>query len=377
MRVWAGLVTLAVAAMACGTTTQPGPDIAATVQATEARVSAVEATVTALEATIAARFETLALPTATPVPAPEPTPQPPDPPAISFTHTLNTVYYTVSGRTTDEIFGSVESNGPDFQGVSQGQFTSGLTQSAPSYESTFLDGRDSCALQSVMINVDLVVTLPRHSNTSSLPNLQLTRWQNFVDRVAEHEQRHVDIYVETIEGFKNTVEDLPQTFSDCNALEARLASIWERQLALDDEQQNAFHESEEQLARTASEPLQERIDANALKLAELQDELTLSALQITQYQTQIDDLAESISDYDARLLRNLQARLSGRLTAAAQADTFTADSLSRARRRLNDGRNELIGDLNELVQQHNETVEESNRLIKQANLVIDQLAWLR
>jgi predicted secreted Zn-dependent protease len=45
------------------------------------------------------------------------------------------------------------------------------------------------------ITLNLVVTLPQHDQLNELSQDIRTNWQRFAARVAAHEQRHVDIYL--------------------------------------------------------------------------------------------------------------------------------------------------------------------------------------
>ena len=301
-----------------------------------------------------------------------PTP-PPNPPGIRLTYSLDTVYYPVTGTTTQEIFDSVKANGPDSELELQGRFTSGLTESDSSYRSEFVDHGDYCELQSAVANLDLVVTLPQHSAPSSLSDLQLGRWQDFADGVAVHEQHHVDIYIERIEAFKESLESFPERFSDCDSLESTIASAWELEKVLTDREQEAFHESEEQLSQRVREPVQQQIDENELKLAEYQDALTQLSLEIEELNSQIDDFEESMQPYDARIsaIKDLYPDL------VLPQDTFDEyRQLIVEWNRINDLRNGAVTQLNSLVDQHDRAVDELNRLTEQTIQLIDQLNWL-
>ena len=286
---------------------------------------------------------------------------------------MSTVYYSVTGTTTEEIFDSVESNGPDVAEETEGHFTSGLAESDSSYKIELLDYGESCELQSAVINLDLVVTLPQHSAPSSLSNLQLRRWEEFAEGVAVHEQIHVDIYTEGAEAFKNGVEHLGERFSDCDALEASVSSIWEVETILTDQKQERFHESEEQLSQRLREPARQQIDHNELEMAALQDELTQVSSEIDELKLQIDDIDGSIQPYDARMAA-IEDQYPDLVLPSDTFDEF--ERLHEEWNGLNDFRNGLVTQVNALVEQHNLIVEESDRLTEQTNQLIDELVWL-
>ncbi len=194
-------------------------------------------------------------------------------PRIRFDSSFETVYYLVSGTTTSAIFDSVESQGPDYEQETAGQFTAGLTENNSSYEVQFLDYGRSCGLRSAVVSLRIVVTLPQHSNTSSLSDLQRQRWLEFTKGVEVHEQTHVDIHIRRTEAFKKRMEGLSQRFSDCETLESSLRAVWDLEAALNDEQQEAFHEAEEQISRRLRDPVQLQIDGNKIRLTEFEASL--------------------------------------------------------------------------------------------------------
>ena len=188
---------------------------------------------------------------------------------VSLVQSLDTDYYLVTGTTTRDIFDSVKANGPDAGTLAKGHFTSGLTESAASYSYGFIDQGESCELQDVEVELGLVVTLPRHSDSASLSTVQLGRWQEFVEGVRVHEQTDVDIYIEGIEAFEQRVRGLPQEFTTCEDLEASLSTAWETEQALTGSNQEAFHQSEEQRSLELRGPVQQHIDDNKLAMADL------------------------------------------------------------------------------------------------------------
>ena len=314
-------------------------------------------------------------------PAPEPaaedietpTPSQSDVRNVRLIRSLDTVYYPVTGTTTRDIFDSVEANGPDTGREVQGHFTSGLSESAPSYSFERIDYGDSCGLRSVVITHDLVVTLPQHSSTSSLSALQLGRWREFVSQVAAHEQRHVDIHVERLDSFKSAVEHLSETFSDCDTLGSRLRAVWDQESELDGQQQDAFHEEEELVSQRLRGPVQEQIGANEIALGQLQEELTSTSLEIESLNVEIDDIGRLIEPYDAEIAAVKEQYPDLKLPEGPFREY---ERVFTERNRLNALRNDAIAELNALVDKHNRTVEEANKLAEQTNRLIDELNWL-
>ena len=292
---------------------------------------------------------------------------------VSLTTSVDTVYYQVRGETTEEIFDSIEANGPDYETVIEGMFTAGLTHAESSYQSEFFDRGTSCGLRSVDIDLRLTVTLPQHSGLSALGDPQLSRWIDHTEMIAAHEQRHVDIHIESIEGFRRTLEDFPTEFSDCDSLRSSLASAWSLEETLDNQAQDDFHQSEDQLSRTLRRPVQAQIDQNEAELDKLQSTLDQLSSETEELKAQIAAVDESMRPYDITMTA-IQAQYPD---LVLPTDAFREyERLAGDWNALNDQRNGLITLVSVLVDQHNRTVREFNRLTEQTGQLIEELAWL-
>lgn len=292
---------------------------------------------------------------------------------IRLTISRDTVYYLVSGETTKEIFDSVEANGPDYGVVTKGRFASGLTEVEPSYKWEFLDYATYCELKSVDINVRLVVTLPKHTTPQALSDLQLSRWKDFADGVAVHEQNHVDIYIDRIEAFKKELESFPEKFLDCDSLESSLVLAWESEWILAEQEQDAFHLTEEQLSQHLRQPVQMQIDQNESDLGQLQYKLDSLSSEINALILNIDDIERSTLPYEARM-DAIQDQYPDLVLPSVIFDEY--EGLRAELERLINLQNEVVNHENDLVQQYNRTTEEFNRLTEQTNQLIDELTWL-
>jgi predicted secreted Zn-dependent protease len=122
-----------------------------------------------------------------------PPPAPPRQPVVVDT-SVSTRYYPVRGTTTPTIFAAIDANGLV---ETSGQRALGLTSSEWKLTSGDVDVRAvPCVFPSLTVTLHLVVMLPRHETPDDLPADLRDRWERFVARVAAHEQRHVDIYLE-------------------------------------------------------------------------------------------------------------------------------------------------------------------------------------
>ena len=363
--------------LACGTASNPVPDAltenGAKTSPTQPTATPSPTPTTTLTPAIEATPTSMATPPRTPEPTWTPTPTPLPTPSVQLKQTLDTVYYLVTGTTTKAIFDSIERNGPDLVEAGPWHFASGQTESNASLESQGLDYGEFCVLQSAEINLDLIVTLPQHSNPSSLSNLLIKRWQAFAEGVAAHEQTHVDIYIERIESLLARLEDFSERFSDCDSLEAQLHSIQDEERLVIDRQQEAFHESEVRLSEGVRQPAKQRIDDNKLKLAEYQVELDRLTSDIEVLKIEIADFETAMERYDAIIA-----------TIKKQYPTLVLPSGTLAQYiRLVDGRNslsclrsEVATNVNPVIEQYGRIVEDHIRLTEQTNQLIDRLPWL-
>ena len=88
-----------------------------------------------------------------------------------------------------------------------------------------------CSPESMTITLKLVVTLPRHDQLNDLSQDIRTNWQRFAARVAAHEQRHVDIYLDGAKTTKTRMEAILKKWSSCSALENVIRRLWAGQQA--------------------------------------------------------------------------------------------------------------------------------------------------
>ena len=294
-------------------------------------------------------------------------------PEVRFTTSVETVYYNVQGRTTQEIFNSVEEDGPEFEGLGDGKFASGLTEDQSSFKWEFLEFNTHCELELVEISVNLVVTLPEHAEPEALSAEQSARWQAFAAEVAVHEQRHVDIHLDRMASFKSTIETFSTRFSDCETLGSRVELAWEAERALDEQQQEAFHQSEEQRTQRVTRPIQEQVDINQEALARLKQ-------QLNQLSTETGQRTSTIAELEARaepFLRGMESIRRQYPSLMLPPDVFESfQRLQDEWNDLNDQRTALVEEINRQVTLRNQTVDAINRLVEETNLLLEDIAWL-
>jgi predicted secreted Zn-dependent protease len=255
-----------------------------------------------------------------------PPPAPPRQPVVVET-SVSTRYYPVRGTTTPTIFAAIDANGLV---ETSGQRALGLTSSEWKLTSGDVDVRAvPCVFPSLTVTLHLVVMLPRHETPDDLPADLRDRWERFVARVAAHEQRHIDIYLEGAQAMKARLE-ATRTAVSCADLEKAIDAAWRAQQADIERAQAEFHAEDETRARSEREALQARLDGTRARLEPMDAEI-----------------------------RRLDAEL---------ADL---------RRQVDAGRADLVAQHNALAGRRGARADEYNRLAADANGLIDALNWVR
>jgi predicted secreted Zn-dependent protease len=238
-----------------------------------------------------------------------------------------TNYYPVRGTTTSAIFAAIDANGLV---ETSGQRALGLTSADWTLSSGDVDVRAvPCVFPSLAVTLRLVVMLPRHETPDALPADLRDRWDRFVARVAAHEQRHVDIYLEGAQAMKARLEATRTTVS-CADLEKGIDAAWRAQQADIERAQAAFHSEDETRARSEREALQARLDSTRARLEPMDAD-------IRRFDVELADL----------------------------------------RRQVDAGRADLVAQHNALAERRGALAEEYNRVVADANGLIDALNWAR
>jgi predicted secreted Zn-dependent protease len=255
-----------------------------------------------------------------------PPPASPRQPAVVET-SVSTTYYPVRGTTTAAIFAAIDANGLV---ETSGQRAVGVTSAEWKLTSGDVDVRAvPCVFPSLTVMLHLVVTLPRHETPDHLTGDLRGRWERFVARVAAHERRHVDIYLEGAKAMKARLE-ATRTAVSCADLEKAIDAEWRAQQADIARAQAEFHSADEATARSERDELQ----------------------------TRLDGIRARLEPVDAEIRR---------------LDTELAD----LRRQVDAGRADLVAQHNALAGRRGALAEEYNRLVADTNGLIDALNWAR
>ena len=294
-------------------------------------------------------------------------------PEVHLNTSLDTVYYSVRGLTTEEIFNSVEVDGPELEGLGDGKFASGLTVDKSSFKWEFLEYDSYCDLEVVEISVNLVVTLPEHVDPGTLSAEQSSRWLTFAEEVAVHEQHHVDIHIDRMKSFKSTIETFSTRFSDCGTLGSRIELAWEVERALDEQQQEEFHLSEEVRTHRVTQPIQERVDRNQAEMARLEQLLTDMSAEIRNLRSAIAEVGVQSDSF----MQGMKAIQKEYPSLTLPPDVFvTFQNMLGEWNSLNELRNDLVKELNQQIDLRNQSVGAVNLLVGETNLLLEEIAWL-
>lgn len=200
----------------------------------------------------------------------------PTPASVDLLVTEREQFYDVSGLSTEDILRSVERSGPTHFGTQ----ASGTTHS--SWDLQWAVERSSaCRISSMRITLELLVTLPRHSEAAVLeataPELA-ANWRRFVEAVRVHEQEHVDIERERARGTRAAMTELANRLLGCDALRAEVDRIWEDGRGRADGLHRAFDEDDRRRIQALRAPINQQIDR--LEASIDAADTTLSALDV-------------------------------------------------------------------------------------------------
>jgi predicted secreted Zn-dependent protease len=223
-------------------------------------------------------------------------PAAPPPPVVVTTSTA-TEYYPVRGTTAAAIFDEIDRNGLVEK---SGQRAIGVTS-----VDWKLASEGPCHAPSLTITLRLVVTLPRHEQPEVLRGDVRRHWERFAARVAAHEQRHVDIFLDGANAMKASMETTRAGGASCAEVERAVDELWTRGQAEIDRAQEQFHAEDSAKSKAERGPMLADLDASKARLAALEadmrrpgasrDEQAKLADEYNQLIAAINDLIEGLN----------------------------------------------------------------------------------
>jgi predicted secreted Zn-dependent protease len=293
---------------------------------------------------------------------------------IELDTSLEKTYYDVEGTTTESIFSHIERNGPT---DGEGKRGSGLTSVVWGYEwqggpeSASCPACDSeCSIRSMTIKAEMVVTLPQHVDEDSLPPEIRGEWDAYAGSVAQHEQTHVDIYLDGAGAMREAMLAIGPMAS-CDELEVSIEQVWDEQQAQINNQQAVFHQQEFDRLAQQRAPIAAQIDANRAKINDLRSQVTTLDGVVTALRNEIDSLITAINDVDAQIK---EINESSESSEDKQAKLIV---LIQHRNALQASHNNAVDEHNAALAQREPVVAQRNQLINATNDLVDEFNWTR
>jgi predicted secreted Zn-dependent protease len=286
---------------------------------------------------------------------------------IELKTTLSTTYYDVDGLSTEAIFNYIERYGPT---DGEGKRGSGLTSVVWGYDWQGGPEGNDCAIRSMTIRAEMVVTLPRHVRSEQLPGPIRANWQKYAESVAEHEQTHVDIYEDGAGMLQQNMAKIgPQ--SSCDRLESEIKRVWTEGQNLINAQQASFHSDEYARLARQREPLSARIDQNRAEIARLQRQIDGVTRQLRDLSSEIEALASDIDDIDDQVKKINESQQSPQ---DKQAQLVV---LLQHRNALQVRHNAAVDEHNAILAARNDAAKIRDGLITETNQLVEQFNWTR
>jgi predicted secreted Zn-dependent protease len=284
----------------------------------------------------------------------------------------STKYYSVRGTTPGAIFDDIKRNGL-FD--SKNRPAVGLTSGEVSIDWNGIETQPlHCTSGTMTITVTLVITLPQHNQLNDLSEDVRTNWQRFAARVAAHEQRHADTYLNGAKALKTRLETALMTVSPCEHLKNRVRSIWFAQQAEIEEQQDQFHVDDEAKIRNDQKPLQAEVDVNQARLAAITSDMRDLEQTLAGLKPQHDALQTRIDAVKAEMATS---HASPANCSQSQFTTPEIQTLCQQYRTLIVAHNTLVDRHNEAASRGSGLADEYNRLVAITNGLIEALNWMR
>lgn len=289
---------------------------------------------------------------------------------IVLSSNSSTKYYNVTGTTTVDIFDSIDRNGPRNDKNEKG---SGLTAASWAYRWQPQNSPDGCIIASMTISLDIVVTLPKHTNEASLSEPLQQKWDQFEASVAKHEQTHVDI---NLDGAKTIREKMAgiKSASNCDSLSKQVDALWNTEQQTIEAKQNSFHAGEDARIAALRAPLQSQIDVNRARIATLASQIQGLDGSLATMNSDLTNVSNQLDALKGQIDAILEKYPSGNLPA----DVFSQyEDLRRLYNALAPNFNQLVAQYNSSIAQRNQVADEHDKLVDATNVLVDQFNWAR
>lgn len=286
---------------------------------------------------------------------------------IDLKTTLETTYYDVDGLTTEAIFSYIERNGPT---DGEGKRGSGLTSVVWGYEWQAGPESNDCAIGSMTIKADMVVTLPRHIHEEQLPAGVRSHWDAYAKGVETHEQTHVQIYEDGAQELRRSMAKIgPQ--KTCDQLESEIKRVWTEGQNRINARQASFHSDEYARLARQREPLSDKIDDNRAEIGSLQRQIDALGRKIRDLSGDISELEGDIGTIDEQVKK---VNESSQSPQDKQAQLVV---LLQQRNALQVRHNDDVEEHNQALDGRAALVKQRDDLINATNDLVDLFNWTR
>ena len=147
----------------------------------------------------------------------------------------NYIYYSVSGQSLDEIYGSMVRKGPSSNGIKGFAVTTASPGKKMSVASCKKTG-------SYNFDVKFVIHLPRPANLARLAESEARSLKQFIGFVKGHEEQHRSIWMSSVSKYDNLLAK--SGLRDCTALHNKAMALWSQMVKDSQPRQDAFDRSE-------------------------------------------------------------------------------------------------------------------------------------
>ena len=131
-------------------------------------------------------------------------------------------HYAVSGRNELAMLRSMRRNGPRVDGKPALASTRMQTR----YTARLRQRNNRCRVQRLDIDTRFTMTLPRLRNASAVSARTRKRWPAFLQRLKQHEERHISIWRSCLRQVRRTLPTL--SAPSCQQLKRKLRSTYRR-----------------------------------------------------------------------------------------------------------------------------------------------------
>jgi predicted secreted Zn-dependent protease len=146
-------------------------------------------------------------------------------------------YFSVGGRTLDDIQNQLSRNGPEVK--STGSRHPGATQMAFTTRISYAQSAESCRIADAAVTVKVKVILPEWRRPRKAdPDVRLF-WDTLSADIKRHEERHVEIAKNHARMLEDALKALPAQ-KTCEAAKVKAAAIQAAELARHDQDQVRF-----------------------------------------------------------------------------------------------------------------------------------------